>query len=282
MVKIGKISLLEVLRLTEPGAYLDGGPYGDILMPNRYVTENCGEGDDVEVFIYFDSEDRIVASTDFPYVMADEFGYLKVVEVTSFGAFLDWGLPKDLLVPFREQAQKMGKGKSYLVRVYVDNVTGRIVASSKINKFLSNEELLVQEGDEVELLIANRTDLGYNAIINGTYAGILYHNEIFKPISTGQKLSGFIKKIREDNKIDLSLEKQGYSKVDPVSGEILAQLKKTPQGYLPFNDKTEPELIQKKFAISKKTFKKAIGQLYKEKLILIEEEGIRLLINPDL
>jgi len=275
MVKIGKTCSLEVVKFTDQGAYLDGGPYGEILLPNRYVPSNCKEEDDIEVFIFFDSEDRIVASTDFPTVMADEFGYLKVVSATSFGAFLDWGLPKDLLAPFREQASKMEEGKSYLVHVYVDHTTGRIVASSKINKFLSNEEIELAEGDEVDLIISNRTDLGYNAIINGKHLGIIYFNEIFKPVKTGDKIKGFVKKIREDMKIDLCLEKQGYEKVDPVSSEILEKLKAN-NNFLPYSDKTDPEIIKNELGISKKTFKKAIGLLYKNKLITIEEEGIRL------
>jgi predicted RNA-binding protein (virulence factor B family) len=275
MVKIGKISTLEVVKFTDQGAYLDGGPYGEILLPNRYVPNGCKEEDELEVFIFFDSEDRIVASTDFPKVMADEFGYLKVVSVTPFGAFLDWGLPKDLLAPFREQAEKMEPDKSYLVRVYVDHTTGRIVASSKINKYLDKEEIDFFEGNEVDLIISNKTDLGYNAIINGKHLGILYFNEIFKPIKTGDKIKGFIKKIREDKKIDLSLEKQGYDKVDPVSSEILEKLKMN-SNYLPYCDKTDPEVIKTNLGISKKTFKKAIGLLYKNKLIAIEEEGIRL------
>lgn len=276
MVRIGKISTLEVIKFTDQGAYLDGGPYGEILLPNRYVPQSCIEGDDVDVFIYFDSEDRIVASTDFPLGMVDEFAYLKVVAVTGVGAFLDWGLPKDLLSPFREQAQKMEVGRSYIVRIYVDKVTGRIVASSKINRFLNIEEVNFAVGDEVNLLISNRTDLGYNAIINGTHLGIIYSNEIFKPIKTGDKVTGFIKKIREDGKIDLSLEKQGYEKVDPVLGEIVEKLKEN-GGFLAVSDKSDPELITKLFGISKKTYKKAVGALYKNKQISIEDNGIRLL-----
>jgi uncharacterized protein len=276
MVRIGKISTLEVVKFTDQGVYLDGGPYGEILLPNRYVPLNCNEGDDVDVFIYFDSEDRIVASTDFPLGMVDEFAYLKVVEVAGVGAFLDWGLPKDLLSPFREQAQKMEVGRSYLVRIYVDKVTGRIVASSKINRFLNIEEVNFAVGDEVNLLISNRTDLGYNAIINGTHLGILYSNELFKPIKTGDKVTGFIKKIREDGKIDLSLEKQGYEKVDPVLGQIIEKLKEN-GGFLAVSDKSDPELIVKLFGISKKTYKKAVGALYKNKQITIEENGIRLI-----
>jgi predicted RNA-binding protein (virulence factor B family) len=276
MVRIGKSSTLEVVKFTDQGAYLDGGPYGEILLPNRYVPEGCREEDEIEVFIFFDSEDRIVASTIFPTVMVDEFGYLNVVAVSSFGAFLDWGLPKDLLVPFREQAVKMEKDKSYLVYVYVDHTTGRIVASSKINKYLDKEEIDFVEGDEVKLIISNKTDLGYNAIINGKHLGIIYSNEIFKPIKTGDRVNGFIKKIREDGKVDLCLEKQGYDKVDPVSAEILEKLK-TSNNFLPYSDNTEPELIKSEFGVSKKTFKKAIGLLYKNKQITIEEEGIRLI-----
>ena len=276
MVRIGKISTLEILKFAEQGAYLDGGPYGEILMPRRYVSEDCVEGDDVDVFIYYDSEDRIVASTEMPYAMVDEFAYLKVVAVTSVGAFLDWGLPKDLLVPFREQTVKMEQGKSYLVRIYVDEKTGRIVASAKFNKFLSKEKTELKEGDKVDLLVAGKTDLGYNAIINQTHIGILYFNEVFKQISVGDKTDGYVKKIREDGKIDLSLERQGYAKVDPVSGDILDKLRSA-GGFMKVSDKTDPALISSMLGISKKTFKKAIGALYKEKLINIEDEGIRLI-----
>jgi len=275
MVRIGKISTLEILKFAEQGAYLDGGPYGEILLPRRYVADEYVEGDDVDVFIYYDSEDRIVASTEMPYAMVDEFAYLKVVAVTSVGAFLDWGLPKDLLVPFREQTVKMEQGKSYLVRIYVDEKTGRIVASAKFNKFLSKEKTELKEGDKVDLLIAGKTDLGYNAIINQTHIGVLYFNEVFKQIRVGDKTEGYIRKIREDGKLDLILEKQGYAKVDPVSEEILEKLKSA-GGYLKVSDKTDPEVISSMLGISKKTFKKAIGALYREKLIIIEEEGIRL------
>jgi uncharacterized protein len=276
MVKIGKPCTLEIVKFTEQGAYLDGGPYGEILLPNRYVPSKCSEGDDIEVFVHFDSEDRIVASTDFPKVMVDQFGYLRVVEVSNYGAFLDWGLPKDLLVPFREQTIKMEKDKSYLVRVYVDRITGRIAASAKYKKYLNLTEIDFETGDEVDLIIANRTDLGYNAIINEAHLGILYFNEIFKPLHAGDRVKGFVKKIREDGKIDLSLEKQGYEKVDPVSDELINKLKENKNHFLPYSDKTDPELIKEKLGISKKTFKKAIGLLYKQKLIALEDDGIRL------
>lgn len=276
MVRIGKVSTLEVVRFTDSGAYLDGGPYGDILLPNRYVPQNCKEGDDIEVFISFDSEDRIVATTDFPVVKVGEFAYLPVVDVTEVGAFLDWGLPKNLLVPFREQTVKMEVGRSYVVYVYIDVQSGRIAASAKTKKFLNKDFAEFTVGDEVELLITNQTDLGYNAIINGTHSGVIYLNEIFKPIKTGDKVSGFIKKIREDGKVDLSLEKQGYQKVDPVADEIMNKLKEN-NGFLALSDKTDPEIIKSVLGISKKTFKKAIGALYKTKLITIEDDGIRLI-----
>lgn len=275
MVKIGKKCTLEVVRLTDPGAFLDGGPYGDILLPNRYVPKNCKVEDDIEVFISFDSEDRIVATTDFPKIMVDEFGSLEVVDVNQFGAFLDWGLPKDLFVPFREQLVKMEKGKRYVVLVYVDNKTGRIAATSKIKRFLNKEEVNFAVGDEVELQIAYTTELGYNAIINQTHLGILYFNEIFKSIAVGDQIKGYIKNIRDDGKIDLSLEKQGYKKVDPILETILEKLKIN-GGTIPLSDKSDPELIKKELGISKKTFKQAIGALYKNKQIVIEEQGIRL------
>lgn len=276
MVKIGKTSTLEIIKFTDQGAYLDGGPYGEILLPNRYVPANFAEGDDVDVFVHFDSEDRIVASTDFPAVMVDQFGYLQVVGVSPFGAFLDWGLPKDLFVPFREQTVKMEKGKWYVVRVYVDNVTGRIAASAKYKKFLTQDGVDFQEGDEVDLMIANRTDLGYDAIINQLHLGIIYSNEVFKPIRSGDKMVGYVKKIREDGKIDLRLERDGYQRVDDVTEVILLKLRSSEHLFLPFSDHSDTEDIKESFGMSKKTFKKAIGALYKQKLISIEPEGIRL------
>jgi len=275
MVRIGKACTLEIVKFVEAGAYLDGGPYGEILMPNRYVTGEHAIGEDVEVFISFDSEDRMVATTDFPYAMVHEFAVLKAIDVTNVGAFLDWGLPKDLLVPFREQTVKMEVGKYYVVYIYVDDKTGRIAATAKYNKYLNHEEMNFEIGQEVDLLIAERTDLGYKAIINGTHLGILYSNEIFKPIAKGDKLKGFIKKVREDGKIDLCLEKQGYKKVDPISEDILTKLKEN-FGFMALHDKSDPEDIRNLLGISKKTFKQAIGSLYKNKMILIEEDGIRL------
>lgn len=276
MVRIGRNCTLDVVRFTDNGAYLDGGPYGEILLPKRYVPENCKEEDEIDVFISLDSEDRLVATTDYPVAMVGEFAYLPVVDVTDFGAFLDWGMAKNLLVPFREQTVKMQVGQSYVVFIYVDEKTGRIVASAKFNKYLNKIELDVAVGDEVDLLIARQTELGLQAIINGEHSGIIYANELFKPVKIGDKVKGYIKKIREDGKIDLSLEKQGYVKIDPVSTEILEKLK-TANGFIALSDKSDPDLIKAQLGISKKTFKKAIGALYKAKQILIQEDGIKLI-----
>ncbi|MFA9391895.1 MAG: S1 RNA-binding domain-containing protein [Prolixibacteraceae bacterium] len=275
MVRIGKLSTLDIVKFTEQGVYLDGGPYGEILLPNRYVPKNARIDDEVEVFISFDSEDRIVAMTDKPYAMVGEFAFLKVVDVTEIGAFLDWGLPKNLFIPFREQFGKMEQGKYYVVTPYVDELTGRITGSAKVKKFLNLEEVNFAEGDAVDLLISQQTDLGYNAIINGTHMGVIYLNEIFKPIRVGDKVQGFVKKIRPDGKVDLSLEKQGYEKVDPVLEFLLKELKSR-DGFLPYTDKTDPDQIKIELRMSKKTFKKAVGALYKSKLITLEENGIKL------
>ncbi|HPR62158.1 MAG TPA: S1-like domain-containing RNA-binding protein [Prolixibacteraceae bacterium] len=275
MVRIGKKSVLEVVKFTEQGAYLDGGPYGEILLPRRYVSDSLSEEDEIEVFISFDSEDRLVATTVFPAIMVDEFGALEVVDVNRFGAFLDWGLPKDLFVPFAEQAVRMEKGQKYVVRAFVDPKSGRILASSKLNKFLSKEESSLQIGDEVDLLITAATDLGFKAIINNRFSGLLFHNELFKPIEIGDKMPGYVKNIRPDGKIDLSLDKQGYQRIDPVADSILEKIKQS-GGVLNLSDKSDPDTIKQELGISKKAFKQAIGALYKKELIVIEPENIRL------
>ncbi|HOO85177.1 MAG TPA: S1-like domain-containing RNA-binding protein, partial [Prolixibacteraceae bacterium] len=240
MVRIGKKSVLEVVKFTEQGAYLDGGPYGEILLPRRYVSDSLSEEDEIEVFISFDSEDRLVATTVFPAIMVDEFGALEVVDVNRFGAFLDWGLPKDLFVPFAEQAVRMEKGQKYVVRAFVDPKSGRILASSKLNKFLSKEECELQIGDEVDLLITATTDLGFKAIINNSFSGLLFHNELFKLIEIGDKMPGYVKNIRPDGKIDLSLDKQGYQRIDPVADSILEKIKQS-GGVLNLSDKSDPD-----------------------------------------
>jgi hypothetical protein len=276
MAAIGLMNELEVVKTVDFGIYLDGGPHGEILMPRRYVPEGCKPGDVLNVFIYLDSEDRLLATSETPKAMVGEFALLKVISVTAVGAFLDWGLPKDLLVPFREQQQRMEEGKSYLVYVYLDDESQRIVATSKLDKCVDNIPVDYEVGEEVDLLIAGQTDLGYKAIIDNSHWGMIYKNEVFQDLKTGQKLKGFIKTIREDEKIDLSLQKEGYEKIDDLSQAILNKLAAN-NGFLPFTDKTDPELIKKTFQISKKNFKKAIGSLYKHRLISLEDDGIRML-----
>ncbi len=275
MVKIGEYNSLRVKKEVPFGVYLDGGDQGEILMPTRYVPAGCKVDDTVEVFVYLDSEDRIIATTEKPYAIVGEFAYLKVVSVARMGAFLDWGLPKDLFVPFREQKQEMEVDKSYLVFIYFDFDSKRLAASAKIEKFLDNTIPDYTIGQEVDLIIINESDLGFNAIINGNHTGVIYKNEVFQPLAKGDRLKGYIKKVREDEKIDLILQKPGYEKVDAISQSILDVLKKN-NGYLAVTDKSDPDEIYGLFQISKKTFKKAIGSLYRDRLISIEEEGIRL------
>ena len=276
MAEIGKINALEVLRETENGLYLDGEELGEILMPHKFITQEIRESNKATVFIYTDSEDRLVATTETPLAKVGEFAYLKVLATTPFGAFLDWGLPKDLLVPFSEQKAKMKEGGEYLVFVYLDTKTNRIVASAKLDKFLDKMQPNCEQGENVELIIAGETDMGYKAIVNRKYWGLLYKNQLFQNLSTGQKTDGYVHKIREDGKIDLLLEKPGYDKVDSIAEMILNELKKN-NGFIAVSDKTSPEIIKNMFGISKNNFKKAIGALYKRKLIFFASDGIKFI-----
>ena len=280
MVEIGKLNKLRVVKRVDFGIYLDGEDFGEILLPRRYVPENCEIDDIIEVFVYFDSEDRIIATTEKPYATVGQFALLKVISVNSVGAFIDWGLPKDLLVPFREQKQKMEEGKSYVVFIYLDK-SKRIVASSKLDKFLDTMPINFQEGQEVELLVCCQTDLGYKAIINGCHGGILYKNEVFQILEKGQQIKGFIKKVRDDKKIDLCLHKPGYEKVGDLSERIIDTLKKR-DGFISVGDKSSPKIIYDMFGVSKKTYKKAIGVLYKKRLITFEDNGIKLQKKRDI
>lgn len=278
MAILGKMNPLKVLREVEFGLYLDGGSDGDILLPKRYVPEGAKTGDILTVFVYLDSEDRIIATTERPYAMAGEFAYLEVVAVNDTGAFLDWGLPKDLLVPFREQKVKMIAGCKYPVFVYVDFDSKRITASAKLGKFIDDSKPDLEIGQEVELFIISKTDLGWKAIINQQYAGVIYKNEVFVNLETGQITKGFVKKIREDYKIDLMLQQPGFEKVDEFSTNLYDMLI-SEGGFLPFTDKSPAEDIYEKFGVSKKTFKKAVGDLYRSRLIILEDNGIRLVKN---
>ncbi len=275
MAIIGALNNLRVVKEVDFGVYLDGGEHEEILLPRKYVPENSKVNDHITVFIYLDSEDRFIATTEKPYAMVGDFALLKVVAVEHVGAFLDWGLLKDLLVPFGEQSPTMEKGKSYIVRVYVDTKTNRIAATTRLDRYLDNTPGNFHEGQEVELLICSKTDIGYKAIIDNTHWGVLYFNEVFQPLKIGQRTKGYIKKVRGDNKIDLSLYKTGYEKVDDITDTILTALK-AKGGFLPVTDKSTPETIYKMFGVSKKTYKKAIGAIYKKKLITIENGGIKL------
>lgn len=276
MAEIGKLNTLEVLKEVDFGIYLDGGNLGEILMPKRYVPEGTMPGDYIEAFIYLDSEDRLLATTEKPLAMVDDFALLEVVSVTSVGAFLNWGLPKDLFVPFREQRKPMEVGEKYLVYVYLDDNSKRIAASSKIEQFLDNIPVDYEENEEVDLIIVNETDLGYNAIIDNSHLGVLYKNEVFQTLHPGDRLQGYIKKIRPDGKIDLRLDKVGYEKIGGFADEILEKLQQN-NGFLPLTDKSSPEEIYQTFRISKKNFKAAIGALYKRRMITLEDNGIRLI-----
>ncbi len=275
MADIGKWNSLRVVKLLDFGAYLDGGEHGEILMPIRYVPADCEIDDDVEVFIYLDSEDRLIATTEKPIAQVGDFALLDVVSVSGIGAFLNWGLMKDLFVPFREQRQKMEEGNSYVVYIYIDEMSNRIVGSAKVEDFLDKEPHNFVEGQEVDLVLYNHTDIGFKAIINGTHTGVVYDGDVFRVVERGEKTKGYIKRIRLDKKIDLLLDKPGYQKVDEVSQNILDKLKDE-KGFIPLVDKSPAEDIYNMFGISKKTFKKAIGSLYKARLITIEETGIKL------
>jgi len=275
MLEIGKINTLSVNRETDNGVYLDGGDHGELLMPKKFVTDEVKEKGEAVVFVYTDSEDRLVATTETPLAMAGEFACLTVKATSSFGAFLDWGLPKDLLVPFREQRSKMVEGNSYWVYVYLDLLSNRIAASAKLNKFLDNTPPEYEVGQEVDLIILDETDLGYKAIVNLEHSGMLYRNQTYKELEIGQKTKGYINKVREDEKIDLLLEKPGYEKVDAISEKILNELRDN-RGFMAVSDKSSPEMINAMFGISKKNFKKALGGLYKKKLITFNSDGIKL------
>jgi predicted RNA-binding protein (virulence factor B family) len=274
MANIGKLNTLTVMREAEQGLYLDGDNLGDILIPKRYVPEGTKVDDEIEVFIYTDSEDRIIATTEKPYAIVGQFGAMKVVHVNKFGAFLDWGLMKDLFVPFREQKMKMLEGNTYVVFVYLDLDTDRVAASAKLDQFLDETPPPFEQGEEVEIIIAQKTDLGFKVIINETHWGLIFKNEIFDNIRIGDKRKAYIKNLRDDDKIDVSLQKEGYDRIDSVSKTILQKIEDE-GGFLALTDKSSPEEISATFGISKKAFKKAIGALYKQRLIELDTHGIR-------
>ena len=274
-IELGKFNQLEVVKQVDFGMYLDGGEEGEILLPTRYVPEDCKVGDWLNVFLYLDNEERLIATTLTPLVQVGEFACLEVSWVNQFGAFLNWGLMKDLFVPFSEQKMKMQVGNKYVIHAYIDDESFRIVASAKVDRYLSKEKAPYQPGEEVNILIWQKTDLGFKAIIENMYSGLLYDSEIFQTLHTGDTLKAYIKQVREDGKIDLILQKPGFEKVDDFSKTLYHSIADH-GGRIGLNDKSPAEEIYDVFGVSKKTFKKAVGDLYKKRLILLHEDGIEL------
>ncbi|KAA2217360.1 CvfB family protein [Maribacter flavus] len=275
MIEIGRKNVLKILRDTSVGLFLGDDEGNDVLLPNKYVPESYEIGGQIEVFCYLDYDERPVATTLEPDIMLGEFRLLQVAEVNEFGAFMDWGLEKHLLVPFREQRSKMKQGQWYVVHCYLDEKTGRLVASNKLDKFLSNENLNLKEWEEVDLVIIRQTELGWEVIVNEKHKGLVYFNEVFKSVNIGDVIPGCVKKIRKDNKLDISLQPLGTKVLEPAANKIYNVLKEK-GGFLPFHDKSDPEDIMDMFQMSKKTFKKGLGTLYKERKVALEKDGIRL------
>ncbi|MDO9139378.1 MAG: S1-like domain-containing RNA-binding protein [Methylobacter sp.] len=274
MINIGKINKLNVVKQQGADVYLDDGTSGKVLLADRRLPANCEVGDSLDVFVYVDSDGHLAATSRKPLAQVGDIAWLKVVALNYVGAFLDWGLPKDLLVPFSEQYHEMEVGRSYLVRVFLDE-QNRIAATTKIDKTLSDESVDFEVGQKVSLIIAGTSDLGIKAIINNSHWGMLYQNELYQPVKKGQKLDGYIKQIREDQKIDLSLQQPGYGKVVSLTDSIIAKLKAN-DGELMLSDKSPPEAIYAAFGVSKKVFKQAIGALYKQQVITMDKTGIKL------
>lgn len=275
MIYNGTYNKLKALRSTSVGFYLGDSDGNDVLLPNKYVPKELKVEDEIEVFIYQDSEDRIIATTLKPFIEKDQFASLRVKDVNRVGAFVDMGLEKDLLIPFKEQRVDMEVGYWYVVYMYLDLESGRLAGSTKLNQFFENDDIDLIEGDEVDILVSEQTDIGFKVIIDNLYAGLLYKSEVFQEVKQGTRTKAFVKKVREDQKIDVSLQQQGYANIEPNAYKILEVLKEK-GGFLPLHDKSNPDDVKRLLEMSKKTFKKAVGGLYREKLIIIKEEGIFL------
>ncbi|WJJ95650.1 CvfB family protein [Algibacter luteus] len=275
MINLGEINTLEILRETDHGVYLVDDDDNQVLLPNRYVPEGFKIWEKLDVFVYLDNEERPVATTDMPYIKRGDFALLRCNQVTDYGAFLDWGLVKELFCPFSEQAFKMKPGGWYLVHCYLDEKTNRLVASSKTNRFLDNKELTVAEFDAVDLIVSHPSDIGMNVIVNKKHIGLIYKDSIFRDLSVGDKLKGIVKKIRPGNKLDIALGQVGYRNIEPNADKIMKELQDN-SGYLKLTDKSSPEAIKETLQMSKKNFKKAVGTLYKKRLIEIKPDGIYL------
>ena len=278
MIEIGRFNRLKILRYTNPGLFLGDAEDNEVLLPNRYVPNDFEIDDFLDVFVYLDNEERLVAVTDIPYIQKGEFALLRCNAVNQYGAFLDWGMLKELFCPFKEQAYKMIKGGWYLVHCYLDEKTHRLVASSKTNRFLDNSELKVKLYDEVDLIVSHPSEIGMNVIVNKCHLGLVFKDAIFKDLSVGDNLKGVVKKIRAGNKIDISLQKIGYRNIEPTANALLSLIQDH-NGYLNITDKSSPEAIKSVVQMSKKSFKKAVGALFKKRLIRLTPEGIYLESN---
>ena len=280
-IRLGKRNRLEVLREVDFGMYLDAGEVGDVLLPRRYIQEGTRVGDIVDVFLYLDNDERLIATTETPLIEVGQFACLKVNWTNEYGAFLDWGLMKDLFCPFHEQHARMQQGHSYVVYCYIDPKSYRIVSSAKIDKFLTYDNPPYQSGDRVEALVYHTTNMGVKVVVDNRYSGLLFQNEIFQPIHHGDRLEAFVKQVRPDGKIDLKLQKYfGKRRITDFSQQLLEYLQSTPDGFCPLHDKSDAEDIYQLFGVSKKTFKRGVGDLYKHHLVeLLPEGGIQLVAS---
>lgn len=274
-IKLGDYNHLKVTKSVDFGMYLDGGDEGEILLPTRYIPEGCKVGDELDVFIYLDQDERPVATTLTPLAKVGEFAYLEVAWVNEYGAFLNWGLMKDLFCPFREQKMRMKQGESYIVYVTIDEDSYRMMASAKVDRYLSKEPPRYKHGDEVDLLVWQKTELGFKVIIDNKYGGLVYEDQVFQYLTTGKRLKGYIDHVRQDGKIDVTIQPTGRRQTEEFS-DVLLQYLKDNNGHCELGDKSPAELIADRFKVSKKTFKKAIGDLYRKRLITISEKGIDL------
>ena len=275
-IKLGEYNTLTVVRKVDFGLYLDGGDEGDVLLPSRYVPEGAKPGDELEVFIYLDQDERLVATTLKPKAVVGDFAYLEVSWVNEYGAFLNWGLMKDLFCPFREQKMRMRKGSSYIVYVTVDEDSYRMMATAKVERHLDKERPQYRHGDEVELLVWQKTDLGFKVIVDNRFSGLVYQDQIFCQISVGDRIKGYVDHVRMDGKIDITLQPTGRKQTEEFS-EVLLDYLKNNGGHCAIGDKSPAEIIADRFKVSKKTYKKAVGDLYRRRLITINDEGITLL-----
>lgn len=280
-ILLGHRNRLEVLREVDFGLYLDAGEVGDVLLPRRYVPEGTQIGDIVDVFLYLDNDERLIATTETPLVEVGQFAYLEVKWTNEHGAFLDWGLMKDLFCPFPEQRQRMERGRHYLIYCYIDRVTYRIVASSRVERFLSSETPEFEAGASVDALVYQRTDLGYKAIVNQRYNGLIMHNEVFQPLHQGELVTAYVKRVREDGKIDLRMQRHfGHLQAIDFGHQLLDYLRQAEGHFCPLHDKSDAADIYETFGVSKKVFKRGVSDLYKHRLIDILPDGIQLVRNP--